>query len=469
MLAFIHIPKSAGTSIANWLSRNTSNNLLILERDWHIYNVEPEEISRTNIVFGHFSFDTAQQLACNSLAFFLRDPIMRVISQIGDWQFKQVNSVESDTSARYRLVIDPNLSFEENLVGILNSAEELPERYCDVSNTATYQLGGHVYNRSKSLDDAVKRSIENIENSEFFGIYEHMEESLLGFSKTIGLAFPHALESHNSGRVNTANLLANLKPSTISLIKRRNEADLFLYNKALLHFRKLHNFSRHFNLTPCPVAPKEVNSRAADVLAHSEPRSECIFTQRFLQILSDVHTWNANQSGTAKITNVNGCSLREYNFLAALAQPENLTLFCEADRSALPSTYEPILNPASGAVVPAVSSEIKINNNILIFKDSWRANTLTDAIASLTGPNSVIVLGQAFSARKPINITNIQDFLSKSSESFVPAALIDQHLYLCPPEKVSSLQDLVRAKLNDQEILRGRIFGYECLTVETNY
>ncbi|MDD7960645.1 hypothetical protein PUT90_28230, partial [Klebsiella pneumoniae] len=76
-----------------------------------------------------FSFDTAQQLACNSLAFFLRDPIMRVISQIGDWQFKQVNSVESDTSARYRLVIDPNLSFEENLVGILNSAEELPERY----------------------------------------------------------------------------------------------------------------------------------------------------------------------------------------------------------------------------------------------------------------------------------------------------------------------------------------------------
>lgn len=470
MLAFIHIPKSAGTSIVNWIVKNTNNKLLILERDWFSHTATHDEMEGVNITFGHFSYDTAKYLKYDSLAFFMRDPLTRVVSQVADWQYKQINAIESDQASRYRKVIDPALPFETNLLSLLESPHEL-ERTLDISNTATYQLGGHVYERSIDIDAAISQSIHNIECAEFVGIYERMPESLHHLAHILNLGSSQEIEVRNKGRVDTENLTKSLSQKAINSIKRHNEADIFIYEHALNLAQKKSKEIRYFDFSPmkADITNNHVAQVTTNVLDTHEVSERCTFSQRFLQILRDIYNWNSNRVNSRDIAIINGSSEREYKFYRTLAKPSNVAMFREDEKTSLASAYEPLLNPMFGTLIPFLPDDFHTKFQFVVVTESWDPASLKKIIEKIAAEETIIVLGQTIKATKPINATVLSELLSDDGFNYVPAALIDGNLYLTPRRIKSSIQDIVRAKLNDLEILRGNLHGHTCLVALTDY
>jgi|GEM_PF-6954364 len=470
MLAFIHIPKSAGTSIVNWISRNTNNKVLILERDWFSHTATPEEMSDVNIVFGHFSYDTAKYLNYDSLAFFMRNPLNRVISQVADWQYKQINAIESDNVSRYRRIIDPALPFETNLVSLLESEYEM-ERFLDISNTATYQLGAHVYDRSIDIDSAISRSMHNIECAEFIGIHEQMAESLHHLAHVLNLDPSNPMEMRNQGRVNTTKLAETLSKDTINLIKRHNEADFFIYNYSLDIAKSRRKEIRYFDFSASKLTEVENHDLqpASNVLDVHEVSERCTFSQRFLQVLSDIYHWNLNRTKVPHVSIINGCSEREHKFYNALANPSNVFIFREGEHTSLSSVYDPLVNPIYGTPIPTLPDIYNTKCQLVVVTETWDANALKYALKKITTSETIIVLGQVIKTTKPINITVLSELLSSSEFDHVPTALIDGNLYLTSAKIKIQIQDIIRAKLNGLEILRGNLFGHICLIASTDY
>lgn len=470
MLAFIHIPKSAGTSIVNWIAENTNNKVLVLERDWLTHTTTPDELEGVNITFGHFSYDTAKYLRYDSLAFFMRDPFTRVVSQVADWQYKQINAIESDHVSRYRKVIDPALPFETNLVSLLESPHEL-ERTLDISNTATYQLGGHVYERSVDIDAMIAQSIHNIECAEFVGIYERMPESLHHLARILNLDSSREMEVRNKGRVDTANLAKSLSQNAINLIKRYNEADLFIYEYALNLAQKKSKEIRYFDFSPmkADIAHNQAGQVTTNVLETHEVSERCTFSQRFLQILRDVYNWNSDRVNSHGIAVINGSSEREYKFYNSLTTPSNVLMFREDEKTSLASAYEPLLNPTLGTPIPFLTDNFHAKFQLVIVVESWNSDSLKKIIEKIATQETIIVFGQAIKATKPNNATVLSELLSEDSFGYSPAALIDGNLYLTPKRIKSSIQDIIRAKLNGLEILRGNLHGHTCLVALTDY
>jgi sulfotransferase famil protein len=82
ILYFLHIPKTAGTSVTKWFSKALDQRLICPAKNWdQLVMTDPQALGRYRFFSGHFGMDLGPFLERNVTAMtLLRDPLRRTIS-----------------------------------------------------------------------------------------------------------------------------------------------------------------------------------------------------------------------------------------------------------------------------------------------------------------------------------------------------------------------------------------------------
>lgn len=217
MLVFIHIPKTAGTSINRLLKNNIPNYIgygrvhtLTLKEKKLITNNRNKE---KTVICGHISCKELSILNIPLYNMFtiLRNPIHRCISWYGH-------------TGNGKKIFGKQVSLHY-FFSIIHK-----DIYQNCYNRMTYQLGDYADCKRRNKDEmtVLNTAKKNILQFKFIIIFENLKNDIKNhlYSDTI-------LHKRNSN--NKYNKIDN---KTISLIKKWNKLDIELYNFALQHLGK---------------------------------------------------------------------------------------------------------------------------------------------------------------------------------------------------------------------------------------
>jgi hypothetical protein len=227
LLVFVHLRKTAGTTIANVMRRQFRRGQAIdlnapsVEAANQSWNAMPvAQRARIKCVRGHLPF-APELFAPRATTCFtiLRDPVARVVSEY------------------YFSRHDPTIRFHAALVRERITLEQFVsnERFAEVHNAQTRMLGGA--RDGISPGELLELAIANLrERIAMVGISERFEETLLLCRAILGwrrLIYRRV----NVNRHRPA--LAAIEPATLAAIERANSLDRVLYRYACERFEEL--------------------------------------------------------------------------------------------------------------------------------------------------------------------------------------------------------------------------------------
>lgn len=222
-ILFIHIPKTAGTSLRALISQQIGLSELCL-----VYEDEPETISRREfcalpisqrayfrLVMGHVFSDLASEIPGARLAIMLRDPIARLKSEVL-FHLRLLGP----------MVLSPNGS--DHIVDVVNEGSLI---FAD--NLQTRMLAS-VTNREEKIETRhADWAIQNlISTFDFVGRVETIDQEISLFTQALGL------KSEPLGRENSAPAVPDAKSQKIlseidwRRVEDRHAADFMLYDWA---------------------------------------------------------------------------------------------------------------------------------------------------------------------------------------------------------------------------------------------
>jgi hypothetical protein len=213
---FLHIPKTAGTSVLNILRRILGVQNVSPAVGAYFDHIDIEQISKYRMVVGHFSSD---QIACfpgRKILTFLRDPVDQFISKYYFYRsLVESGDILVTLCKRYSL---------EDLID-LNGFESKSFWNSYVRQLAS--VGAHV---AVPDSDALKRASQTLANCEFIGIYEELMDALDVMSYTFG--WPPIDELPRNNVINRRKSVMELDPAIVERIRKANELDIELYKYA---------------------------------------------------------------------------------------------------------------------------------------------------------------------------------------------------------------------------------------------
>jgi hypothetical protein len=225
MTCFLHIPRTAGTTIRKLLADAFPEN-----RTYFYY--PPSQVSRhvdkadpgTELLIGHWYFGFHKDFgAAKKLMFtFLRDPIKRVVSQFFFSKRLASKRGRKHPLAKHlkpglelcEVIEQSKLRFFENMMvrQIAGIGEDLPQR-----------LFGEV--TKKDLEVAK----QNLDGFEFVGIQEHADKDIPRLCELLAVDPPEEVRKENPGHYPTAESWQQSLPYLEAL----NQHDIALYQYAL--------------------------------------------------------------------------------------------------------------------------------------------------------------------------------------------------------------------------------------------
>ena len=245
---FLHIQKTAGTSIVDSLRQHYRENHIISHGDYlqavpyptDEATIDPEFVANLrNVRFlsGHFGYDFAKPFMPERYSFtFLRDPIERVLSFYYFCQTRDPNEYEI-----YRLCQE--FPLEE----FLRNAMAQPEIKSLVWNNQVWQLAcgyGNGGNLGPSLFEPEKLlslSISHLDEFSYLGFTETFEQDRERIFLHLGV--PSHAEKFASNSTLGRPTAKDLPRSTLALFGARSELDQILYAEAWA--RRAKNLSKH--------------------------------------------------------------------------------------------------------------------------------------------------------------------------------------------------------------------------------
>lgn len=226
-LLFLHIPKTAGTTLNVILSDNfDEDRILDVYTDEHSRQLSEttyDDMAGYDLVRGHIfiaDYDAVFDGPVPMRLFtFLREPVERVISEytfLKTWP----------KSHLYRYLNENRVSLTEY---VTSDAPQLRRRG---SNTMVNSLSGTV---SDDLDERLAVAWNNL-SSRFtcFGLQERFDESLLLLKQNLGLTQTF----YERQNVQTVRAMKTITPGELDTIKEHNLYDMTLYDLASREFER---------------------------------------------------------------------------------------------------------------------------------------------------------------------------------------------------------------------------------------
>ncbi len=226
-LFFMHIPKTAGTSLISILDqRYTVDEICPLHDSYQKFlTYTMEERARFRFIRGHFPYSLKDQLPRPPrLLTFLRHPVARVLSAVN----------------QHRRLEQQGASFFEQRIGDISLEEfvQHPRFGRAVQNVAVKYLNdilGYQSEQRKSLSLGLAK--ERLETFDVIGLVEQFEQSLELLAYTFG--FPPILEvPYENVDPQRASRQAEVKQSTLDYIAETNREEMELYEYAQKLFQE---------------------------------------------------------------------------------------------------------------------------------------------------------------------------------------------------------------------------------------
>lgn len=206
-LVFIHIPKTAGTSLKHLLESNyaESERLAIYNRDRLDERLaEALQDPKIKCIYGHFPLRPVVVDSDAVVVTLFREPIARTVSHY--------NHYKRGLNEEHRKLMEGVHTPED--------FTQLPQG----NNRQTAFISGHLKNADFFADpDALDLAMRNLERIDYAGFTEHFNASIALFKKVLGWKYAWSEHSNTGSRKNEAHYDTWLK---------LNEMDLPLYAAA---------------------------------------------------------------------------------------------------------------------------------------------------------------------------------------------------------------------------------------------
>jgi hypothetical protein len=225
-LCFLHIGKTAGTSVQHALFEIMQGTAILHESLQNFDAVSAAEIAINDLVIGHFGYQHVSKLRADRfLMTFLRDPVERVIS---NYHFLRSGSPISRYSQRAigaakTLTLSEFLRCEEPGVRMVTENFQAKALAFDIRPEHQH-----------AISDLYHEAARNLSTFDFVGIVEYFPESIFALSDAIGREVPVKRLNATSER-SSASAVA---PDDLNLIRRLNAVDIALYTAAKARFEQ---------------------------------------------------------------------------------------------------------------------------------------------------------------------------------------------------------------------------------------
>lgn len=458
--AFVHIPKTAGTSVRKALEASLGSALLVLERSENLFFIGYPRWLGTQVAIGHVSLPLFSLFGAQRWGTCLRHPVARCVSQVRHWLRPDQVLSEVDRFGRDLPAFEPERGVAWNMAMVLDWEEG--DRFLEISNAMTYQLIDDPQFRVLAPDQqGLRLAADVLDTASCLAVMEDAAGLARGLCEVFGI---DAVLGHaNSSSSSSDELVQQLPRDVLHRLERANELDLALYEHALgmIGARGWHAadpqqalrsaLPRIFDLRNVRVigrdfmahfreAPHELSGRIAHaVLDISE------FTSG-LSLTGDIHVFGRLQQADLAV------------FAAALGLGEQLRHHDDPD-----GTSAAEHGGAIGAVHarPMRAAFIQAKNEpAAVLADVQRAALSLDRsghavlMNALTG-SGLEVAGEA-----------CKIFLRNG---FWPLAVIDRHALFCGLPLRPAMAALLKAKFNACSIGRITIAGLSCLEITSDY
>lgn len=223
-LFFLHIPKTAGTTLNAIFAQNFAPESIFsvyeYEEQQKLENLTPKESDAIALIQGHIlirDFDALFKNQANfSIITFLRSPVERVISEyafLKTWPHSQL----------YTFLNENNISLQEYI------ESDAPQLRFRGKNAMVCSLCGFSAHGDKAMLESAQK---NLVRCAMFGITERFNESLLLMQKQFGLTNIF----YERKNVRSAAQKVTVEKSTYECIQNHNALDIALYEFAVQKF-----------------------------------------------------------------------------------------------------------------------------------------------------------------------------------------------------------------------------------------
>jgi hypothetical protein len=234
---FMHLPKTAGKLITSLVESNFNDAekcIFLFDETFHrkrLNLIKNDKYKNIRLFAGHLSYEFVNLIEPSYIFTFMRDPIDRVLSNYFYWRQEGINDKIQNQQGELCNLIDPNLSWEEDLIRHLSNPND-SFKSLELSNLQTWQLAKNLYKRDGLTEsEAIKTAIKNLETLSFVGIYKNMEDDLKYLFQNQNWTLPAEIPVINPTKKRKT--VADLDSSLIDEIRRANSLDVELYQYAL--------------------------------------------------------------------------------------------------------------------------------------------------------------------------------------------------------------------------------------------
>jgi len=227
-LFFMHIPKTAGTSMRLFLRNQYQPHHICPAVGWRDVPAIAADLRRYRLVQGHFQFNLLEALAPSTkILTILRDPVARTISALRhlrrDPTFHPMHAAARDKTLG-QLVRDPGIMAQQRNVQAAHlCASAPPERVLDLLNTAPDADPVSLETRPDR-----QRALDRLERIDFLGLVEDLAAAADELSAAMDF-HPAAWLPLMNGAPDEP---AALSEAEIAILCDYNQIDLELYARA---------------------------------------------------------------------------------------------------------------------------------------------------------------------------------------------------------------------------------------------
>lgn len=225
---FLHIPKTAGSTISSIIERSYPQKAISsqyqIDRIREFKNIPESQRKQFQLIRGHFFFGIHQLLPQPCTYFtFLRDPVERVIS---DYYYIR----RHENHPFHQTVISQQMSLEDLIIRGEYHPDNCQTRYLS-------GIGKMIVPHGQSTQEMLELAKKNIrEHFSMVGLVEDFDKSLLLLQKIFGWKnIFYIIRNKTKERL----LKEKISQETLSIIQKYNKLDLELYDYAKQLFQEL--------------------------------------------------------------------------------------------------------------------------------------------------------------------------------------------------------------------------------------